>query len=206
MESILGWVALGHIALYLCLFYLGGTIAERDAGRSIWMLDQASGCERIAAVGFRMSFAIPIIVPFVFYFSPTLSELDPIFEYQNVTIGGSGLTVAAGGMTIAFAAQMTMGTSWRVGVMEGATGDLISGGLYRLSRNPTFLGHLVLLIGAAMVTPAIATVTAVLIYWLSARFQIAQEEKILLKALGEPYRAYLKSTPRWFGFVFWRSQ
>lgn len=46
---------------------------------------------------------------------------------------------------VAFAAQMSMGSSWRVGVVGGETGDLVSGGLYRFSRNPTFVGQAALL-------------------------------------------------------------
>ena len=103
-------------------------------------------------------------------------------------------------MTIAFASQMTMGASWRVGVSEGETGELVVGGLYSISRNPTFVGHLILLTGVAMAAPSLATLAAVALYWMSVRFQITREEKILSKSLGAPYQKYLASTPRWFRF------
>ena len=109
-------------------------MAERAAGRSIWLLSKASGLEKLAVLGFRIAFVVPIIVPMIFYMAPTLATFDPLIGYATLMFGFIGQFIAAGGMAIAFASQMTMGASWRVGVTEGATGDLVAGGLYSISR------------------------------------------------------------------------
>ena len=100
---------------------------------------------------------------------------------------------------LAFAAQASMGASWRVGVREDAVGALVTDGLHRLSRNPTFLGQALLLLGVALALPSIPTALAVLLFALAARAQAASEERALLAALGEPYRAYLARVARWLG-------
>jgi len=200
MVSSYSWVALGHLSLYLALFYWGGMMAERAAGRSIWLSSQSSGPERIAILGFRIAFALPLAFPVAIYLVPPLANLDPLTDYTSPLFGFAGQFIAAVGMTIAFASQMAMGASWRVGVSEGATGELVVGGLYSISRNPTFVGHLILLTGVAIAVPSLATLAAVALYWMSVRFQITREEKILAKSLGEPYQKYLASTPRWFRF------
>ena len=104
------------------------------------------------------------------------------------------------GAMLARGGQIGMGASWRVGVAEGALGELVTEGLFRLSRNPVFTGQLLLLTGVALTVPAIPTVLAVLLFWLSARGQIVSEERLLEAGLGEAYRAYCARVPRWIGW------
>ncbi len=200
MVSSYSWIALGHLCLYLALFYWGGMMAERSAGRSIWLFSQSSGTERLAILGFRIAFALPLVFLVVIHLVPPLANLDPLIGYAGPLLGFAGQFIAAIGMAIAFASQMTMGASWRVGVSEGETGELVVGGLYSISRNPTFVGHLILLTGVAIAAPSFATLVALALYWMSVRFQITREERVLSKSLGESYEKYLASTPRWFRF------
>jgi protein-S-isoprenylcysteine O-methyltransferase Ste14 len=92
-----------------------------------------------------------------------------------------------------------MGASWRVGVQDGAAGALVTGGLFDLSRNPTFVGQGALLAGVALALPSVSTVFAVLLFGLAASLQVRSEERTLATALGEPYRVYLARVPRWLG-------
>ena len=110
-----------------------------------------------------------------------------------------GVFIAGVGAMVAFAAQMSMRTSWRVGVVTGATGDLVSGGLYRFSRNPTFVGQAALLAGVALAIPAVPTILAPLLFLWSAATQVRSEEAALRQALGADYERYAASVPRWIG-------
>ena len=107
--------------------------------------------------------------------------------------------LAGVGAMVAFAAQMSMGTSWRVGVASDATGDLVSGGLYRFSRNPTFLGQFALLAGVGFAIPSLPTILAPLLFLGSASLQIRSEEAVLRQSLGAEYERYAASVPRWIG-------
>ena len=107
--------------------------------------------------------------------------------------------VAGLGAMVAFAAQMSMGSSWRVGVVGGETGDLVSGGLYRFSRNPTFVGQVMLLMGIALAIPSLPTFLAVVLFVTSASVQIRTEERVLLAAHGAAYRRWSAQVPRWIG-------
>ena len=98
---------------------------------------------------------------------------------------------------IAFAAQMSMGSSWRVGVAQGETGNPVSDGLYRFSRNPTFVGQFMLLAGVSLAIAAIPTILAPLIFFWSASTQIRSEETALRQALGPDYDRYAAAVPRW---------
>jgi len=102
---------------------------------------------------------------------------------------------------VAFAAQMSMGTSWRVGVVDGETGDLVTGGLYRYSRNPTCVGQFALLTGVALAVPSIPTLLAPILFLWSAATQVRSEEAALREALGRDYDYYAASVPRWIGIA-----
>jgi protein-S-isoprenylcysteine O-methyltransferase Ste14 len=78
-------------------------------------------------------------------------------------------------------------------------GDLVSGGLYRISRNPTFLGQGLLLGGIALAIPSVPTLLAVCLFFASASLQIQTEERLLVEAHGGRYRDYMARVPRWIG-------
>ena len=200
MISPFGWSALAVLLLYLTLFFWGGAMAARAAGRSIWLIGQATGRDWLAAVGFRAAFGLAILGPLVWLTVPPLRSVDPLWTDQGATfVSFVGQLLAILGAMIAFAAQMAMGASWRVGVDPAAVGSLVSGGLYGISRNPTFVGQLMLLAGVALAIPSLPAVVAVLLFWVSANAQIRSEEHVLETALGAPYLTYRAQVPRWIG-------
>jgi protein-S-isoprenylcysteine O-methyltransferase Ste14 len=97
----------------------------------------------------------------------------------------------------ALAAQFSMGRSWRVGLVDGATGDLVTSGLFQFSRNPTFVGQLALLAGVGFAIPSVPTFLAPPLFFWSAALQIRSEEAALRKVFGTVYDTYAASVPRW---------
>ena len=197
MLTPFGWAGLAVLALYLAAFFWAGALAARAAGRSIWLFGRATGRDRLAAFGFRAAFALALFGPLV---GLALPNSDPLWAATaGLAVGLAGHLVSVAGAMIAFAAQVAMGASWRVGVEAGAVGTFVSGGLYDISRNPTFLGQFLLLAGLAIAIPSLPTLAALVIFWASAAAQIRSEESILAQTLGAPYRDYLARVPRWIG-------
>lgn len=200
MLSGFGWAALALLFGYLALFFWGTAMAAEAARRPVWLFARAQGRDRWAAIGFRAAFAIGFFGPLIWMVWPTLHKADPLWmEASAVLPGVLGIFIAGLGAMLAFAAQMSMGTSWRVGVVPGATGDLVSGGLYRFSRNPTFVGQFLLLAGVGLAIPSVPTLLAPLLFLWSAVVQVRSEEAVLRQSLGQAYDHYLASVPRWFG-------
>ena len=200
MISGFGWAALALLFGYLALFFWGGALAPQSAGRAVWLFSRAKGRDRLAALGFRAAFALAFFGPLLWLALGPLHKLDPFWtEGRAVILGLVGVFVAGLGAMVAFSAQMSMGSSWRVGVVSGETGDLVSGGLYRFSRNPTFVGQAALLAGVAMAVPSLPTLLALILFLWSARTQVISEEAALLTAIGPDYERYCKSVPRWIG-------
>lgn len=82
---------------------------------------------------------------------------------------------------------------------------LVSGGVYGLSRNPMYVGNL--LIAAGMVMAAGAPLGYLVVFPLFGFIYlaiIAAEETYLLEKFGPEYAAYCAEVPRWF--PSWRSR
>lgn len=120
------------------------------------------------------------------------------FELPGGRIAASGLALA--GILITVAAVTAFRTA-RTTVdprTPNATSTIVVGGIYRWSRNPMYLGFLLVLTGwavylsnamAAMLLPAfIAYITT---------FQIKPEERILRNRFGPRFTEYMASVPRW---------
>ncbi|MDZ4134845.1 MAG: isoprenylcysteine carboxylmethyltransferase family protein [Paracoccaceae bacterium] len=201
MMSAFGWAALALLFGYLALFFWGSAVAAQAAGRPVWLFARATGRDRLAAFGFRAAFALAFFGPLLWLALPMLHKVDPFWtEGKAPILGMIGIFIAGLGAMVAFAAQMSMGTSWRVGVVTGQTGSLVSGGLYQFSRNPTFVGQFALLTGVALAVPAVPTILAAILFLWSATTQIRSEEVALREALGPDYDRYAASVPRWIGF------
>lgn len=200
MLHAFGWAALIILGVYLGLFFWGGMLAAQSAGRSVWLFGAATGRDRWAAFGFLAAFALSFAGPLIWLIVPHLHKADPLWtEGRFPLLGLVGVVLCAVGAMVAFAAQMSMGASWRVGVKSGETGVLVQGGLFRFSRNPTFLGQLLLLAGVALAIPGLPTVAGALLLFWSASVQIRSEEAILAASNGDDYSAFRESVPRWIG-------
>lgn len=78
------------------------------------------------------------------------------------------------------------------------TSMLLTAGLYRVSRNPIYVGDVVILVGCALLfANALALAAAALFVPCVDRFQIRPEERALRERFGEPYETYCREVRRW---------
>lgn len=97
-------------------------------------------------------------------------------------------------------AQVQMGRAWRVGVREGDAPLFISHGLFRYSRNPIFVGMMLVGLSAAMVSGTWWSWSGVAVFIASCAVQVRIEEAHLEASFGQSYREFRSSVPRWVGF------
>lgn len=110
---------------------------------------------------------------------------------------GIGACLAAAGVAFFLLAMGTMRDNWRAGLETRQRTQLVTGGLYRHSRNPAFVGFDLLYIGIALLCPSIwlAALSAASIGLL--HLQILQEERHMQALFGDAYRQYRARTPRY---------
>jgi len=79
-----------------------------------------------------------------------------------------------------------------------ASSSIVRSGVYRISRNPMYVGFLFLLIGWSVALANIVAFVFLPLYILYMnRFQIIPEERILASKFGNEYMNYKQSVRRW---------
>ncbi len=185
--------------VYLVSFFGLTFTAAKHVGSSVWLFGLPTSGQALPAMLFRLGFASAALWPPVrvaldgAYMDPLRAMLD------GVAMDITGHLLIAIGACIAAVSQVHMGASWRVGTAEGKTGALVDDGPFAISRNPVFVGQIILFIGLFAVFPDIVQfgLTAAII--LAAHLQVKIEERVLIASLGEPYQAYMARVNRWIG-------
>jgi protein-S-isoprenylcysteine O-methyltransferase Ste14 len=76
--------------------------------------------------------------------------------------------------------------------------SLVTSGIYRVTRNPMYLGMLLVLVGwAVFLANGIAVIAVALFPAYITRFQIKPEERALMALFGEQYASYSSRVRRW---------
>ena len=76
--------------------------------------------------------------------------------------------------------------------------NLVTSGIYKYSRNPMYLGLLMVIISTSIFFLTIISITTPFIFyfWIN-RFQIKREEIFLTKKFGQKYITYKSKTRKW---------
>ena len=75
---------------------------------------------------------------------------------------------------------------------------LVTSGIYKYSRNPMYLGLLMIVVSSSIFYLNIYSILTPLFFYLWInRFQIKREEVFLTEKFGEDYLSYKKKTRRW---------
>lgn len=125
--------------------------------------------------------------------SLNISNLPLIVRYVGIIIAILG--------DIVFAISVwTMKDSWRAGVSPTDKTELVTDGIYQISRNPAFLGFDLVYVGVFLIffnwVLFLVSVFAMIMFHLQI---VNVEEDFLLDSFGEDYIAYKKKVNRYFG-------
>ena len=111
-----------------------------------------------------------------------------------------GAAVSAAGTVSFILAVLTMRDSWRAGVPESDKTELVTNGIFQISRNPAFLGFDLLYIGILLMffnwVLCAVSALAVVMYHLQI---VNVEEDFLLVTFGDEYLQYRKKVYRYIG-------
>ncbi|OBJ68836.1 isoprenylcysteine carboxylmethyltransferase family protein [Mycobacterium sp. 1274756.6] len=103
----------------------------------------------------------------------------------------AGLVLAVTGMLGTFYAQRDMGESWRIGVDQAETTQLVRAGVFGLVRNPIFTAMLAFAAGIALLAPNPLALGAFGLLLVSIEVQVrVVEEPYLATVHGAEYDSY----------------
>lgn len=111
-----------------------------------------------------------------------------------------GIVFCAVGVTVFICAVLTMRDSWRAGVSQTDKTELVTNGIYRISRNPAFLGFDLVYIGILLMFFNWILLIVSLFAMLMFHLQIVNvEEDFLIVTFGDTYLDYQKKVNRYLG-------
>ncbi len=115
----------------------------------------------------------------------------------DVPIRSLGLTIFTIGVFIAVWAKYTMTHNWGVPGQhdEQVQKDLVVGGPYLYTRNPIYLGAILMNFGTAIALKS-SFIFIVFVIYNYFYTQVLIEEKLLKKIFGKQYLLYCKKVPR----------
>ncbi len=111
---------------------------------------------------------------------------------------GVGLAQASGAVVLAAATSMFRARTTINPFSPARASSLVTGGIFRVSRNPMYLSLLLLLVAYALrLDSALVWLGPVAFVGYVNRFQIGPEERALQARFGEAYLRYRARTRRW---------
>lgn len=113
-----------------------------------------------------------------------------------------GAVLGVAGVAATLVAQLDMGSSWRVGVDAAERTELVTGGTFRLARNPVFTAMMVTSAGLTCLVPNAVAIAATAVLVVSVELQVrAVEEPYLARVHGDAYTAYAHRVGRFVPHV-----
>lgn len=151
-------------------------------------------------VGFVKFVEVALKMGAIFVFIAGVVSVFAVENHTYITLRVIGAIFSIMGTVIFIIAVNTMRDSWRAGVSETDKTELVTDGIYKISRNPAFLGFDLLYIGTLLmffnVPLCIFTVFAVTMYHLQI---VNVEEDFLIVTFGKEYLQYKKKVCRYIG-------
>jgi protein-S-isoprenylcysteine O-methyltransferase Ste14 len=125
--------------------------------------------------------------------APSLSVESPFAVVLAIAIAAAGIGIALAGVAEFRRAQTTVDPT-----DPGKSSSVVTSGVYRHTRNPMYLGFLLVLAGwAVYLSNVVAAIGPILFVLYMNKFQIGPEERILRARFGAPFEAYLGGVRRW---------
>jgi len=118
-----------------------------------------------------------------------------VWKIFPIEVSYLGLLLIWGAQTVIFTAQYQMGKTWRMCIDEEQK-DLVTGGLFSLSRNPIYACTVVITMGVFLLSPAPWSLWLISNAMIFVSIQARLEEQFLLESHGETYRHYAQKVGR----------
>lgn len=192
-----------YLFTFLCIyffliFFLRSVILWKRTGINPLTFSKTDDAHGYNGKVFTFISIVEFVVVFIHTFkSEWYQYLLPFWylEHSYLQYIGWGLLLLS--LVLVWAAQSQMANSWRIGIDEKNKTELVTNGLFSISRNPIFLGIMIANIGLILIIPNAFTLLIVTLSMVSINTQIRLEEAFLESRHGKDYQDYLNQVRRW---------
>jgi len=190
------------VLISLFLFYLlfiGRTIILSRRGVKVWVIGTSS--KKLFEIILE-NILMPVLVLWSVFVVLTALNVPMPGIISKILINifwlkYAGILFCYIGLIIFLMALMSFGKSWRIGIDEKNSNELITTGIFKYSRNPIFLFMDLYFTGIMLIYPNMVFIVVAICMITGIHLQILREEKFLLNKFGEKYLQYKKQTRRY---------
>lgn len=170
----------------------------KRTGRNPYQLGNTESAHDFIGVLFRLTMAACTAIVLIYSFwNEGYQFLAPIVWLQQPALRTTGVILLIVSLVWILLAQQQMGDSWRIGIDQEQMTALVRRGVFKLSRNPIFLGMRFTLLGYFLVLPNAASLAVLVLGDALMQIQVRLEEEYLSRRHGEAYAQYRRQTRRW---------
>jgi protein-S-isoprenylcysteine O-methyltransferase Ste14 len=198
MDEMLRLILPIYFIIYFGLaFVLKSLIVAKRIGKNPLVLPKDDSAFGLIGLYFKFTLIAMFIYVLVFAFFPFWHKhFLPITSLNNFFIKYVGLALLTIALLWTIVAQTHMKNSWRIGIDTETKTELVTTGLFSLSRNPIFFGMILSLIGLFLTTPNAFTGLFLILGYVLIQVQIRLEEEFLTKEHGQRYFDYKQKVRR----------
>jgi protein-S-isoprenylcysteine O-methyltransferase Ste14 len=140
---------------------------------------------------------IAVLIAFAMWGISLITPLLALSPTYRIPIA-IAIAVVGGALAIAGTISFRQAKTTVNPLKPESTSSLVNSGIYQFTRNPMYLGMLMVLVAWAVFLSSIWSLLGLpAFFFYIDRFQIAPEEKALIKLFGTDYAAYQTKVRRW---------
>lgn len=178
-------------------FVLKTVTVARRIGKSPLVLPKDDSAYGLIGFYFKGTLISMFLYVVAFALFPTWHvHFLPIIQLDNQTVKYIGIALLLISLVWTVIAQRHMKYSWRIGIDTDTKTELVTSGLFSISRNPIFFGMILSLVGLFMTTPNALTALFLILGYVLIQIQIRLEEEFLTKEHGQAYIGYKQKVRR----------
>ena len=187
-----------YFLLYFGLtFVLKSLIVAKRIGKNPIVLPKDDSAYGLIGLYFKLTLIAMFVYTLAFAFFPTWHENFLIItQLDNHSLKYIGIALLITSLIWTIIAQGHMRNSWRIGIDTETKTELVTEGLFSISRNPIFFGMILSLVGLFLTTPNAITALFLILGYIIIQIQIRLEEEFLTKVHGQSYLEYKQKVRR----------
>jgi len=198
MTEFLRYILPTYFVIYFGVaFVLKSLIVAKRIGKNPLVLPKDDSAYGLIGLYFKLTLIAMFVYVLTFAFFPTWHDFFlTIKQLDSSTIKYIGLTLLFISLLWTVIAQGHMKNSWRIGIDNDTKTELVTTGLFSVSRNPIFFGMILSLVGLFLTTPNALTALFLIVGYILIQIQIRLEEEFLEKEHKQNYFDYKQRVRR----------
>ena len=186
------------IVYFFFVFFLRSYLLWKRTGVNPLTFNKTADAHGYNGKVFTFISILEFVVVFIYAFKNEWYQyLLPFWYLENSYLQYIGWGLLLLSLVLVWIAQSQMANSWRIGIDEKNKTELVTNGLFSISRNPIFLGVMIANVGLFLIIPNAFTLLIISLSTVSINTQIRLEETFLKSSHGQEYQDYQNQVRRW---------